>query len=301
LTYGHCDLPPCTALRGETAGLEKDSGTMETAQPHRRVLALGEISPTGLGSSWAWEVAREPSTALQLLERQPPDAVVVSSDHGWALDVLRKVSSERRPAVLAVSAAPLPHTSVDEWIAPSASAEEWRARLDLALARGRTRRNAARRGYRDLLTGLPNRRAVIRALLEEAARARRGGNPPVLAVIDLDGFKAVNDTLGHLEGDRLLRRVGVALRRVTRAGEVCGRIGGDEFAVILRGGNAAAQGIAHRVRTALIQAGISATVAACVLQPGEQLRSLYRRADERLQDGKRTRHAGRDHAEQLAP
>jgi diguanylate cyclase (GGDEF)-like protein len=84
----------------------------------------------------------------------------------------------------------------------------------------------------DELTGLPNRRA----LLEQAGRmlatasARR---PAALLLLDLDGFKEVNDSLGHHAGDHLLRQVGPRLRRVLREGELLARLGGDEFAVLL--------------------------------------------------------------------
>ena len=80
----------------------------------------------------------------------------------------------------------------------------------------------------DELTGLPNRRGVT-AALERALAERR---PLVVALLDLDGFKAVNDSLGHAAGDALLRTVADRLRAVLLPGEVVGRLGGDEFVVV---------------------------------------------------------------------
>jgi diguanylate cyclase (GGDEF)-like protein len=84
----------------------------------------------------------------------------------------------------------------------------------------------------DALTGLPNRRAYEERLRHEVARARRHHRPLALCLLDLDGFKGVNDGLGHPAGDRVLRAVADAIR-VTRAADEGFRIGGDEFAVLL--------------------------------------------------------------------
>jgi diguanylate cyclase (GGDEF)-like protein len=84
----------------------------------------------------------------------------------------------------------------------------------------------------DALTGLPNRRAYEERLRHEAARSRRYRQPLALCLFDLDGFKGVNDELGHPAGDRILRAVADAIRS-TRAADEGFRIGGDEFAVLL--------------------------------------------------------------------
>lgn len=85
----------------------------------------------------------------------------------------------------------------------------------------------------DPLTGLPNR-SHLREVLDQAMDAARGRSPGCgFLMIDLDRFKSVNDTLGHQTGDKLLSQVARRLRQVCDAGEFCGRIGGDEFAVVL--------------------------------------------------------------------
>jgi diguanylate cyclase (GGDEF)-like protein len=100
--------------------------------------------------------------------------------------------------------------------------------LLLALGRAARRRQRAEELLRDGLTGLPNR-----AYLEQ--RIAEANGEAVVALIDLDDFKRVNDSLGHGTGDELLTIVGRRLRNVVRAGDVVARLGGDEFAVLACG------------------------------------------------------------------
>ncbi len=84
----------------------------------------------------------------------------------------------------------------------------------------------------DPLTGLPNRMQFQECFLQEIARVKRGGPPFALLCLDLDRFKAVNDTLGHAAGDALLMIVADRLRSVVRTEDTVARLGGDEFVVI---------------------------------------------------------------------
>lgn len=142
---------------------------------------------------------------------------------------------------------------------------------------------------RDALTGLGNRLA-----LDEALRAlEERGAPYALLVLDLDGFKQVNDTHGHGAGDELLKRIASRLQGALRKGEMAGRLGGDEFAVLAAPGRAAALAAALVEICRLpvphgagaLRVGASVGVA---FGPDAQLRQ---RADEALYAAKR---AGKD-------
>ncbi|TVP49084.1 MAG: GGDEF domain-containing protein [Halomonas sp.] len=87
----------------------------------------------------------------------------------------------------------------------------------------------------DLLTGLPNRRLFLDRLEQEVKHAKRRSQPIALLFMDLDGFKDVNDSLGHEAGDRILAEVAERLADCVRANDTVARLGGDEFTVILTG------------------------------------------------------------------
>ena len=109
--------------------------------------------------------------------------------------------------------------------------------------RTRSAAQIAHLAYHDLLTDLPNR-----ALLRERFEAALQGGRCAVLCLDLDGFKAVNDTLGHAVGDALLRAVAERLRRLLRAGDsTLARLGGDEFAVVIAGERDDAAAVAIRM------------------------------------------------------
>ena len=107
----------------------------------------------------------------------------------------------------------------------------------------------------DTLTRLANRRAFYELGEIEAGRSRRYHRPFTALFIDLDNFKAVNDSKGHDEGDRLLKTVAEILHSRLRATDICGRLGGDEFAVLLpETGEKAAAIFAAELRARLMEA-----------------------------------------------
>jgi diguanylate cyclase (GGDEF)-like protein/PAS domain S-box-containing protein len=108
----------------------------------------------------------------------------------------------------------------------------------------------------DGLTDLLSRRRFEEVLREEVARVRRAEAPAALLLLDLDGFKYVNDVLGHSTGDALLRRIGGALRSVVRDIDSLARLGGDEFAALLPAtGLDGAIAVAHKLVVAVEEHG----------------------------------------------
>jgi diguanylate cyclase (GGDEF)-like protein len=109
---------------------------------------------------------------------------------------------------------------------------------------------------RDELTGVGNYRSLHERLAEEIARHRRHSREFALVLLDLDGFKAVNERFGHLEGDRLLAEIGAALSDEVRAEDSVFRQGGDEFAVIAPETNAEeAEEVGARLRSRVSRRG----------------------------------------------
>jgi diguanylate cyclase len=105
----------------------------------------------------------------------------------------------------------------------------------------------------DPLTQIPNRNYFVQYLQKAVSRARRQGSMLGLVFLDLDRFKAVNDTLGHHFGDKLLEAVSQRIEQTVRSGDVIARMGGDEFAILLENMDsiAAAEAVARKLTTAL--------------------------------------------------
>jgi diguanylate cyclase (GGDEF)-like protein len=105
----------------------------------------------------------------------------------------------------------------------------------------------------DPLTGLPNRTLIMDRISQLLARSRRSGNEGAALYVDLDGFKNVNDTLGHAAGDRLLVAAAARLKGTLREADTIGRMGGDEFIVLIDGGalGSAPEVVAERLLSAM--------------------------------------------------
>jgi diguanylate cyclase (GGDEF)-like protein len=140
----------------------------------------------------------------------------------------------------------------------------------------------------DDLTALPNRRRWHEELDREMARARRSGRQLCVAQIDLDGFKAYNDELGHVEGDNLLARTGRAWAGAIRETDTLGRSGGDEFSLLLPDClMEEATEVVERLRRATPRP-ITCSAGIAVSDGVETPEALIRRADRSLYMAKRS-------------
>ena len=171
---------------------------------------------------------------------------------------------------------------------PPAEAPETWARLQMTIDRAIS--CAARRAFSqleraacvDALTGVLNRRSFHRDVTRELGRIGRHGGGFSLVMIDVDGLKAVNDTLGHTVGDARLQALGTALRNCIRREDTAYRVGGDEFAVLLPGASREqALRVMARVAEAARPTSISWGVATCP-SDGTAAEELVAAADARL-------------------
>jgi diguanylate cyclase (GGDEF)-like protein len=174
------------------------------------------------------------------------------------------------------------------WLASQAS---------IALENARLHHTVQRQATIDDLTGLVNRRRFLEALASEIVRAETFGTPLSIVLADLDHFKLVNDRFGHHAGDELLRSFAGRVRAHLRDVDVPGRLGGEEFAILVPETAAAgAAAVAERLRRSLmgvpISAGddsalVTASFGVAQLAPAESGDDLLRRADVALYSAKR--------------
>jgi diguanylate cyclase (GGDEF)-like protein len=153
----------------------------------------------------------------------------------------------------------------------------------------------------DHLTGLLNRRAFFENALTLCTQQAKRGEPVAMLMFDLDHFKSINDGFGHAVGDEVLRLFGQVVQASTRANDIIGRFGGEEFIAIVPGGLESVTKIAERVRSGFEAAGavvathaVGATVsigAATSHEPVTSIDALIARADAALY---RAKHDGRN-------
>lgn len=241
---------------------------------------LDELSASELGVGFVYSV-------LDLLAKRYAltDAVVVLVHESFGTQAFRLgrqvVSKE-----MASHLGNVPGVFCEPDIVPEAERDAVRTACQLALSLHLARFSAAH----DPLTNIANRRTFDAALQAAAVRSARYGWGFTLVLLDLNGFKAINDRSGHAYGDLLLRQFGFALRLSVRSGDTAARIGGDEFAVILSNaeGNEAS-GFIERLRMNLVSSveliGFTAGTASSPRDSTDPL-ELFRIADSRLYEKK---------------
>ncbi|MCA3243816.1 MAG: GGDEF domain-containing protein [Alphaproteobacteria bacterium] len=155
----------------------------------------------------------------------------------------------------------------------------------------------------DPLTGLKNRRAVEAALTEAATNWQRYGHRSAVLLLDLNGFKAINDTHGHAAGDAVLQHVAGLLTQATRRTDVVARLGGDEFVVVLREAETAAAIAKTRELRSVIETTplvwgshvltVGASVGVATLAEAPQAAAVLALADARMYQFKQALRAAR--------
>lgn len=258
---------------------------------------------------YAVDEAADEDTALALFDHRTPDVVLL--EPGTPRMDGFSVCSRMHNAPAAANAAIVMVTSLndEESIAKAfdAGASDYVTKpINHALLRHRLRRTIADRrhqtqvNYRahyDALTGLPNRALLIDRFRHALARARRRGEPVALLYLDLDGFKQINDTMGHDAGDRFLKEVGERLAGFSRSCDTVARLGGDEFVMLLT--TAVSENGVRTVATKLLgllseplpaakgQVSVTASLGAA-LYPGhgDDIGTLIRNADAAMYSAK---------------
>ena len=238
--------------------------------PLRVLIAGGEAAHSSvtiaLVRGWGDAVAVQVGTlddAREALDAGRVDCAVVHVDTdqiGSALGQLRAAN----PAVPIVAVCDWPgdqhslamiRAGVQECVAArSLTGPSLRQAVDLAMARVGGSVDLARRAMHDSLTDLPNRTLVLDRLESARRRTSRTGRPLAVLFLDLDGFKLINDALGHPAGDDVLVMVAQRLSAVVRPADTVGRLGGDEFVVLCEDTDeAGAFALGQRIRVSIAE------------------------------------------------
>jgi two-component system, cell cycle response regulator len=255
---------------------------------------------------WQYQVvvARDGCEALDILQQPDPPKLAVLD---WlmprmdGLELCKRIRARQQEAYTYIIVLTAKHqrsdviagldAGADDYVIKPFAPDELRVRLrtgkrilylqdQLIAARDALREQATH----DSLTGLYNRAAILDILESELARKQRHGGALGLVLIDLDRFKQINDSYGHLVGDEVLREAAKAMRAISRPYDAIGRLGGEEFVVVLPGCEKTnALSHAERMRTAIASVSIpsnggsvnvTASAGVTVSLPGDKVDAL---------------------------
>lgn len=184
----------------------------------------------------------------------------------------------------------------DDFVAKPVQADDLLARIRRLLVRSSRQHEVVRQSMVDELTGVLNRRGISNFFSRELERAQTSQATVAVMLVDLNEFKSINDAWGHAAGDTMLCAVTHALQDALRASDRVGRIGGDEFAIVLSHvGRDDCVGLTQRVRQispvvvelaeeTVLRVGLSLGVASA--EPGETFEAVLARADSAMYEDK---------------
>jgi diguanylate cyclase (GGDEF)-like protein len=226
----------------------------------------------------------------------PPELQPFVEKHGLLSLIATPIRSKDRILGALVSTSTAPRMLVEQDLAPAAELADFTA---MVIENARLVAELQRSATTDPLTSVFNTRFFHEVLNRETARAQRYRTPLSLLMIDVDSFKIINDTYGHVVGDKVLVQVGRVLESSVRNTDLVFRCGGDEFGVVLPGTNAegavhVAQKILERVQSGAILQSLGYSGAATVsigvaeYQRGAPSESLVADADQALYTSKRS-------------
>lgn len=154
-----------------------------------------------------------------------------------------------------------------------------------------------RKAHLDMLTGIYNRRAMDELLKKEASRTGRSACCFAIAIVDIDDFKAINDTHGHDVGDNVIRHVATSIRDNIRTHDAVGRWGGEEFLVMLtEADDAVTPRILENLRAQIVTSASEAadipaytvSIGSAIFHPGDDVEAVLKKADDALYQGKKS-------------
>jgi diguanylate cyclase (GGDEF)-like protein len=279
------DLHPCDVVAAVLAEPDRDAPTTIFLK-RAGVPEIERREIDGFSTEELRRVVPDPDPQPIDLERETPRFLEPLASRGVKTAVVLPLLANRQlDGILALgrveSEPPAPETLV--------YARQLADQSAIAMANARTLEENRVLAYYDALTGLPNRLLLKERLGQALSRARRQKLRTALCLLDLDGFKRINDTLGHDAGDQLLGKAGKRLSQASRTGNIA-RLGGDEFAILLgelertedaaRAADRAIAALARPFRLGSREVCLSASVGIAVYpEDGPTLEHLLKNAD----------------------